>query len=240
MINFFRKIRKNLLSENKLTKYLVYALGEIILVVIGILLAVYINERITENKNNAIRCEYLEELKFTFEYDIKDVKENISALEKWNPKLEKLLSSIQNKKLLELEPDSISDKIGVADKYIFFGQRSKSKIEELKYSNIDLIKNRKLKNKILLYQDSEIMFLRNVERRYNLVDEERRQYFTRNIITGELTLKQIESDRQFFSVVYQKYKMNGVIQNIYNKILKEQLEIKKLLESELEMSCKKK
>ena len=39
MIKFFRHIRQRLLSENKFTRYLVYAIGEIILVVIGILFA---------------------------------------------------------------------------------------------------------------------------------------------------------------------------------------------------------
>lgn len=43
MIKLFRKIRQNLLSENKFKKYLIYAIGEIVLVVIGILIAVSIN-----------------------------------------------------------------------------------------------------------------------------------------------------------------------------------------------------
>ena len=43
MIKFFRKIRQRLLSENKFSKYLLYALGEIVLVVIGILIALRIN-----------------------------------------------------------------------------------------------------------------------------------------------------------------------------------------------------
>ena len=43
MIKFFRKIRQKLLSENKISKYLIYAVGEIILVVIGILIALQIN-----------------------------------------------------------------------------------------------------------------------------------------------------------------------------------------------------
>ena len=43
MIKFFRKIRQNLLSENKFSKYLIYAIGEIILVVIGILIALGIS-----------------------------------------------------------------------------------------------------------------------------------------------------------------------------------------------------
>ena len=43
MIKFFRQIRKNLLSEGKTSKYFKYAIGEIILVVIGILIALQIN-----------------------------------------------------------------------------------------------------------------------------------------------------------------------------------------------------
>ena len=53
MIKFFRKIRQNLLMENKTRKYFKYAIGEIVLVVIGILIAVTINnwnqDRLTEN-----------------------------------------------------------------------------------------------------------------------------------------------------------------------------------------------
>ena len=43
MIKFFRKIRQRLLTENKFSKYLLYAIGEIILVVVGILIALKIN-----------------------------------------------------------------------------------------------------------------------------------------------------------------------------------------------------
>lgn len=43
MIKFFRNIRQNLLAEGKTSKYLKYALGEIVLVVIGILIALSIN-----------------------------------------------------------------------------------------------------------------------------------------------------------------------------------------------------
>lgn len=43
MIKFFRKIRKQLLTQNKVSKYLLYAIGEIVLVVIGILIALQVN-----------------------------------------------------------------------------------------------------------------------------------------------------------------------------------------------------
>ena len=43
MIKFFRKTRQRLLTENKFSKYLIYAIGEIVLVMIGILLALQVN-----------------------------------------------------------------------------------------------------------------------------------------------------------------------------------------------------
>ncbi|WP_425287337.1 DUF6090 family protein [Lutimonas vermicola] len=53
MIKFFRKIRQKTLTENKFSKYLLYAIGEIILVVIGILIALQINNYNELNKQRA-------------------------------------------------------------------------------------------------------------------------------------------------------------------------------------------
>jgi len=55
MIKFFRKIRYNLMSTNQTRKYFKYALGEILLVVIGILIALQINNW------NEVRKERLKE-----------------------------------------------------------------------------------------------------------------------------------------------------------------------------------
>ena len=56
MIKFFRKIRQELLTENKFSKYLLYAIGEIVLVVIGILIALSINNW---NENRKLQKEEL-------------------------------------------------------------------------------------------------------------------------------------------------------------------------------------
>ena len=58
MIKFFRKIRQNLLSEGKTGKYLKYAIGEIVLVVIGILIALQINNWNENRKNRIAEADY--------------------------------------------------------------------------------------------------------------------------------------------------------------------------------------
>ena len=60
MINFFRKTRKKLADGNNITKYLRYAIGEIVLVVIGILIALQINNW---NENRKLRVQEVKYLK---------------------------------------------------------------------------------------------------------------------------------------------------------------------------------
>jgi hypothetical protein len=62
MIKFFRKIRQNVLSEGKNGKYLKYAVGEIILVVIGILIALQINNWNQANSDEKIANDYITNL----------------------------------------------------------------------------------------------------------------------------------------------------------------------------------
>lgn len=70
MIKFFRSIRQQLLSENKFSKYLVYAIGEIILVVIGILIALQVNTWNQTRKDNNFETTMLHEIKSSLESDL--------------------------------------------------------------------------------------------------------------------------------------------------------------------------
>jgi len=70
MINFFRKTRKKLANDNKPVKYIRYAIGEILLVVIGILIALSINNW-NEKKNNIAQAKnHLETVKLNLKDDI--------------------------------------------------------------------------------------------------------------------------------------------------------------------------
>ena len=67
MIKFFRKIRYNLMSENKTGKYFKYAIGEIILVVIGILIALSINSWNQNRLDQLDKKEILSKLQIEFQ-----------------------------------------------------------------------------------------------------------------------------------------------------------------------------
>lgn len=106
MIQFFRKIRQHLLSTGETGNYLKYATGEIVLVVIGILLALQINNW-NENRKNKItegiyinrltnelvsEIEYYKEIRTKFIQEEKSLKRIINI---WQSDKETILDSLQ-------------------------------------------------------------------------------------------------------------------------------------------------
>ena len=90
MIKFFRKIRQKLVSENKFSKYLIYAIGEIILVVIGILIALSINNWNTDRLEEKEVANFLEQIKTELESDIIHFNQTLSNLQRFTEYLNKV------------------------------------------------------------------------------------------------------------------------------------------------------
>jgi hypothetical protein len=74
MIPFFRKIRKKMADDNKPLKYMRYAIGEIVLVVIGILIALAINNWNEKRKIKEIEKQYLMSIKTSINLSQKELK----------------------------------------------------------------------------------------------------------------------------------------------------------------------
>lgn len=70
MIKLFRNIRQNLLNEGKTSKYLKYAIGEIVLVVIGILIALQINNWNEKNSKKKLEMQYYSSMKSQLNEDL--------------------------------------------------------------------------------------------------------------------------------------------------------------------------
>ena len=77
MLFLLRTFRHKLMSANKVTTYILYAIGEIFLVVIGILIAVSIDNWNEKRQTKQLEIRYLKELRDNLTYDINDIDFNI-------------------------------------------------------------------------------------------------------------------------------------------------------------------
>ena len=124
MIKFFRKIRLQLLTENKTGKpafaagrYLKYALGEIILVVFGILIALQINNWNENRKAQIIKQMLLQELQQEFQGNLKDLQDHEEEITKSNDYLIKVLNYSAGK-----EKGMTSDSLRIYSSKMFYIQ----------------------------------------------------------------------------------------------------------------------
>ena len=151
MIKFFRKIRQNLLMENKTGKYFKYAIGEIILVVIGILIALSINNWNEEIKNRAFEKEILEQIRANLIKDkltLESIQDNFKNAMNSTDKVLKLEWTITKKDSLKYW---LSDIIRF-DRF----QPLTNAFEVAKSKGLDLISNKQLRFDIGAYYDDEI------------------------------------------------------------------------------------
>jgi len=87
MLKFFRRIRQKLLSENRFRKYLIYAIGEIVLVMIGILLALQVNNW-NEDRKNASRLQgYKESLIEDLVQDTLSISQTLQYIREGNQEI---------------------------------------------------------------------------------------------------------------------------------------------------------
>ena len=98
MIPFFRKTRKKMADDNKPIKYMRYAIGEIVLVVVGILIALSINNWNEERKNDVVRRNYYLQI-------LQDLEKDKINMEKRILRTDSLLVNYQSYEEIFKEPD---------------------------------------------------------------------------------------------------------------------------------------
>ena len=96
MLRFFRQIRQRLLTENSFSKYLLYAVGEIVLVVVGILIALAINNWNINNANKKEEIYYLQKLKLNLQQDTTYVRYRLRNIHVGLSMLDSLETEIKN------------------------------------------------------------------------------------------------------------------------------------------------
>jgi hypothetical protein len=182
MIAFFRRFRKRLLSENKFSKYLIYAIGEIILVVIGILIALQINNWNEDQKNTTIEHQLLTQMKSDLQTNLKDVEFNLRIQDTAVMSANLLLSHMESTKPYH---DSLARHFSktFAWTHIVINQGS---YETVKSKGVDIISNVILRDEILNLFEGKLDFVKKYE---NIIKSDI-EYFRLNL--GPTYFNQIE------------------------------------------------
>jgi hypothetical protein len=157
MIPFFRKLRQNLLAEGRTLKYLQYAVGEIVLVVIGILIALQINIWNESRKDLEKEQLVLKQLKEEYEANLLQLEEKMAMRDEIIASCMKILEYIDHPQ--GVSADSLTEQLGPLIIDPTFDPIQNDLISS---GNIRLIRNKKLQ--VLLSRwTSEVLQLTETE-----------------------------------------------------------------------------
>jgi hypothetical protein len=153
MIKFFRKIRQNLLSEGKTGKYFKYAIGEIVLVVIGILIALSINNW-NESRKEAIQEQFiLKRLSTDITSDLSQVSNEIDLIDINSEELKFCIDVILKKN--EVSINVFRDNLKSILNLNSFNQNRTTFDNIISSGQIEYIKNQNLTDSITKYYNDK-------------------------------------------------------------------------------------
>jgi hypothetical protein len=150
MLRFFRNIRQKLILQENIRKYLLYALGEIMLVVIGILIALQINNWNEVNKDRAYELKMLSEINRDLQSEINRNSNGLRLFSEIDFSLNELLKMRTNS---EYPRDSLHVHLDNLRSAGLFFPYSDGAYEALKSGGLDKISNNELRMKLVRLYD---------------------------------------------------------------------------------------
>ena len=159
MIKFFRRIRFDLMEKNKTARYFKYAIGEVVLVVIGILIALQINNWNEQRKDNIKEQAILKRLRKEFTSNRAQLLEKIESRKDINKKCSRLLTFYTEPEKAEL--DSIISYLGSIVPTTFDPIQN----DLVSSGSIEIIKSEELKQ-LLINWSTDVVQLREVEQMF--------------------------------------------------------------------------
>ncbi len=148
MLRFFRQIRQKLLADNKISKYLFYAAGEILLVVVGILLALQINNWNEERKLVEREITLLNNIREDILLDTLDISFNLQYHLKFQREEQKLLEYLLENRT-SVTDINMTDALGIT----LWTALHRSTFENLQNNEVGLIQNNTLRKNIARFYD---------------------------------------------------------------------------------------
>ena len=167
MLRFFRKIRQSLMEQKKVRSYIFYALGEIALVMIGILLALQVNNWNEERKEIKQEKHFLERLKADLHKDIENISNSLKANDDRKKRAQFLIDSFDSIELIINRPTYFIESIEYAG-YTNNPTLNDHTFEEIKSSGkLSIIRNDELRVAVMTYYS-----VRNSRAQYDFIKQE--------------------------------------------------------------------
>ena len=146
MISFFRKFRQHLIVSGKLSAYLKYAIGEILLVVIGILIALQINSWNENRKERVEEQKILKALQSDFIFNKKELYQNIEETGQTVDRTQDIIEVFTNRSYVDrIAADSL---VGEMINYSTFHPSDGTLGEVINSGRLKILKNDVLRDKL--------------------------------------------------------------------------------------------
>ena len=163
MFKFFRRIRQNLLSEGKTATYFKYAIGEIILVVIGIVIALQIDNFNNGIQQRKIEQAYLLSLRSEFKTNLDKLNNSIASNQNYIQAVEHMLTFFDTDVRDTISEGAISEAIYSVFSGSPIYKPSMGVVTDIISSgNLNVIQNETLRQKIASFE-SNLDFLKSQE-----------------------------------------------------------------------------
>ena len=230
MIKFFRKIRQRLLTENKFSKYIFYAVGEIVLVVIGILIALSINNW------NEIRLKSDKEVNVlaNIHKEFKENKVQLDTVLKWHKIVHNGCSKIMNLFPIKSKPepevlDSLSGYLWDSYGGHTFNPSQSSINALISTSSFDIINDENLRNLLISWNDLVEDYQEEEQRSRNYVWNQYDPYLSKHF-DWKFNFKDSRNNFEALQTLEFEYKVKSRY-DFVDQILNSSGELKKLQET---------
>jgi hypothetical protein len=231
MIKFFRKIRQDLLSKGKTEKYFKYAIGEIVLVVLGILIALQINNW---NEDRKFKNQELKLVKQLLEDAKNDSIFYNSRLDFFNDQISsyQLLSNLCNNSISNV------DSIFFKHRGTPFKQAANNSAVVTNNDDYTKISNESIKKSLREYATNYSYIDNAIDLHSNVISEERK-YLVKNYDFKHYNLDSIVSLNNY-SILCKEPKIKGIIEICMGSTNNAQKQTKRFItsNSDLIKTCK--
>lgn len=163
MSRIFNKIRQNLLAQGRVARYFTYALGEILLVVVGILIALQVNNWNAEQKAGQEELKILKEMRNNLANDLDDCFWNINKQKELRRSNMTVLQHLEARTPFQ---DSLRKHYGNLI-YSTTQRRNMAAYDHLKAKGIDLIRNDSLRRNITAVYSERYYYIERQELEYD-------------------------------------------------------------------------